>query len=960
MQPTFLSQLAEQITALHLPMEKSVVVLPNRRARRMLFQALAARAEGPIFAPAVFTINDFIEKLSPLESLDKFSLLVHLYQTYKELVGDEADDFSTALSWMPAFVDDMSEVDKQLDDGVRILKDLASAKQFEIGFGQDERSEEQDRKVRFFNMLSQLYVSFKEKLTQQGFAYDGMLYRDSAEQADRYCGQLPYEHYVFAGFHVLNPAELSVVKAIQDRFDTHFFFDIDPFYCDFQKEDRFTTAHFLTKICQKLNLDEKSVQFNSDSYATVPKEVRIVGTSKDMNQIYYAIQCIEEIKERQGNLDDTALVLADESLLVPLLAAYDTRDANVTMGYPLTATPAYSLLTTLLEIYERGQSYGVAGTTMRFHRRDVIAILQSPIIQDLCFDTPKQYHETVEKIRSEQHFFYEMGELADVPVPAFGEVSGLVPALLDYLRGLLARVVSQMDMAKLQPLIEQLEQVQGQLQLLAEAGVPLTLSIVKYAIRQQMGGVSLSLKGDATHGLQIMGLLETRTLDFKNVIMLSVNEGKLPTGITYNSIIPFDFKFQDESLENYLYKDQVYAYHFFRLLQRAEQVVLIYDNDTSSGNLAEKSRFVAQLEFEVRERGLDNIHITYPTVAFPYIAATSEGIQVRKNDEILQKIYAYRFSATALKTYISCPLQFYLKHICGIRTSEKVTDHVEANAVGSVVHAVFEKVFSVKDGAKSDFTHPIDDYLAHLDDNLRQLVLTDEELRKSVRWEEKDLSEGRVYLAMAMIRNDVKNYLEKSKAEFRDRGVTIVGNELKLDCQIPVDGHLLTLYGVVDRLETEVDPSTEKQHLSVVDYKTGLVNKGNLSIVINDCSALFKDPQYREFLQLLFYVLLCKYSDNPVVKKYQGDNPLHCSILGIMDVNMGRKDYLHRALIADKVESRKKVNETPEFTEERVDILENGLKALLGQIIDKDEPFTQTEDPKRCKYCDFKSLCGRN
>ena len=960
MQPTFLSQLAEQITALHLPMEKSVVVLPNRRARRMLFQALAARAEGPIFAPAVFTINDFIEKLSPLESLDKFSLLVHLYQTYKELVGDEADDFSTALSWMPAFVDDMSEVDKQLDDGVKILKDLASAKQFEIGFGQDERSEEQDRKVRFFNMLAQLYVSFKEKLAQRGYAYDGMLYRDSAEQAERYCGQLPYEHYVFAGFHVLNPAELSVVKAIQDRFDTHFFFDIDPFYCDFQKEDRFTTAHFLTKICQKLNLDEKSVQFNSDSYATVPKEVRIVGTSKDMNQIYYAIQCIEEIKERQGNLDDTALVLADESLLVPLLAAYDTRDANVTMGYPLTATPAYSLLTTLLEIYERGQSYGVAGTTMRFHRRDVIAILQSPIIQDLCFDTPKQYHETVEKIRSEQHFFYEMGELADVPVPAFGEVSGLVPALLDYLRGLLARVVSQMDVAMLQPLIEQLEQVQGQLQLLAEAGVPLTLSIVKYAIRQQMGGVSLSLKGDATHGLQIMGLLETRTLDFKNVIMLSVNEGKLPTGITYNSIIPFDFKFQDESLENYLYKDQVYAYHFFRLLQRAEQVVLIYDNDTSSGNLAEKSRFVAQLEFEVRERGLDNIHITYPTVAFPYIAATSEGIQVRKNDEILQKIYAYRFSATALKTYISCPLQFYLKHICGIRTSEKVTDHVEANAVGSVVHAVFEKVFSVKDGAKSDFTHQIDDYLAHLDDNLRQLVLTDEELRKSVRWEEKDLSEGRVYLAMAMIRNDVKNYLEKSKAEFRDRGVTIVGNELKLDCQLPVDGHLLTLYGVVDRLETEVDPSTGNRHLSVVDYKTGLVNKGNLSIVINDCSALFKDPQYREFLQLLFYVLLCKYSDNPVVKKYQGDNPLHCSILGIMDVNMGRKDYLHRALIADKVESRKKVNETPEFTEERVDILENGLKALLGQIIDKDKPFTQTEDPKRCKYCDFKSLCGRN
>ena len=957
MQTTFLSQLAEQITALHLPMEKSVVVLPNRRARRMLFQALAARAEGPIFAPAVFTINDFIDKLSPLESLDKFALLVHLYHTYKELAGDDADDFSTALSWMPAFVDDMSEVDKQLDSAERILSDLASAKRFEIGFGQDEVSEEQAHKVAFFNMLAQLYVAFKERLAQQGCAYDGMLYRDCAEHAEQYVGQLPYEHYIFAGFHVLNPAELAVVKAIQDRFDTYFFFDIDPFYCDFQKEERFTTAHFLSKICQKLNLDEKRVQFRSDSYATVPKEVRIVGTSKDMNQIYYAIQCLEEIKERQGNLDDTALVLADESLLVPLLAAYDTRDANVTMGYPLTATPAYSLLTTLLEIYERGQSYGVAGTAMRFHRRDVIAILQSPIIQGLCFETPKQYHETLEKIRSEQHFFYEMGELADVPVPAFGEVSGLVPALLEYMRGLLARIVSQTDVAMLQPLIEQLEQVQGQLQLLVEAGVPLTLSIVKYAIRQQMGGVSLSLKGDATHGLQIMGLLETRTLDFKNVIMLSVNEGKLPTGISYNSIIPFDFKFQGETLENYLYKDQVYAYHFFRLLQRAEQVVLIYDNDTTSGNLAEKSRFVAQLEFEVRERGLDNIHITYPTVAFPYIAATSEGVEVRKNDEILKKIYEYSFSATALKTYISCPLQFYLKHICGIRTSEKVTDHVEANAVGSVVHAVFEKVFDVTDGPKSDFSQRIDDYLAHLDDNLRQLVLTDEELRKSVRWEEKDLSEGRVYLAMAMIRNDVKNYLEKSKTEFRERGVAIVGNELKLSCKLPVDGHPLTLYGVVDRLETEVDPATGNRHLSVVDYKTGNVNSDNLSVDNDGIGNIFTDPAYKEFLQLLFYALLCKYADNETVKQYVDDNPIRCSILSIMDVNMGKKDYLHRAQFEEKIEKRKVV--TPDFTKDALSTLEDGLKGLLGKIINKDLPFTQTDDPKRCIYCDFKHLCGR-
>ena len=959
MRDSFLTQLAGQIVALRLPMERSAVVLPNRRARRMLLQAIATHANAPIFAPAVFTINDFIDKLSPLERLDKFPLLVRLYKAYKELAGDSADDFNTALSWMPAFVDDMSEVDKQLDDAVSILNGLASAKRFETAFGQDEMSEEQARRVRFFEMLSQLYVTFRDRLAEEGCAYDGMLYRDCAEHAGQYCTQLSYEHYVFAGFHVLNPAELTVVKAFQDRFDTHFFFDIDPFYCDFQKNERFTTAHFLSKICDKLHLDENRLLFRSDCYATVPKEVRIVGTSKMMNQIYYAVQCIKEIRDRQGDLDGTALVLADESLLVPLLTALDARDANVTMGYPLTATPAYSLMTTLLDIYERGQGYGIAGRAMRFHRRDLMAIMQSPIIQDLCFETPERYHEAMERIRSAQHVFYEPGELDGLPVPAFGEVSDLVPALVEYMRDLLSRETAREDLSMLQPLVIQLETVQGQLQLLAESGVPVTLSIVKFAIRQQMDSISLSLKGDATRGLQVMGLLETRTLDFKNVIMLSVNEGVLPAGITYNSIIPFDFKFQGETLENYLYKDQVYAYHFFRLLQRAEQVVLVYDNDNSGGSLAEKSRLISQLEFEVRERGLDHIHLTYPTVAFPYHPAMHEGIQVRKSDEILKMIYGYKFSASALKTYVLCPLQFYFKHLCGICSPEKVTDHVEGNAVGTVVHAVFEKVFDVTDGPKSDFSQCIDDYLESLDENLRLLVLKDEKLRKSIHWEEADLSEGRAYLAMAMIRNDVENYLQQSKKEFEQRRVTVVGNELKVDYELVVDGHPLAMYGVIDRLETEIDPVTQECHLAVVDYKTGKVNRDKLAVPLDGLDVVFTNPQFREFFQLAFYALLCKYTHNKTIKRYVGDKPPRCAILSIADANMG-KEYFHRAFIETKDAKRKVTDRTPDFTEEIMGRLEDGLRGLLGKIIDKEVPFSQTDDADHCKGCDFKHLCGRN
>ena len=955
MKTTFLSQLATRLLSLGLPLERSVVVLPNRRARRMLMQALAAaHTGGPMFAPDVFTINDFIERLSPLKIQEKFPLIVHLYKSYRALAGETADDFNTALAWMPAFVDDMSEVDTQLDDGERILRELAGAKSFEIGFGQDELSDEQKRKVQFYNLLAELYLRYKDDLAKDGLGYDGMVYRDCAEHMEHYFTNLTYEHYVFAGFHVLNPAELAVVKYIKEHADAHFFFDIDPFYCDFQKNERFTTAHFLTKICKTLQMDEAKLQFCSNNYATQHKEIRIVGTSKEMNQIYYAIQCLEEIQAAQGNLDDTALVLADEDLLVPLLSAYDVKDANVTMGYPLTATPVHTLLDALLDIYERGQGYRHGGA-MRFHRRDILALLQSPIIQNYAFEDRQQFLELMEKMQSEQHFLYSVEELATMPLPAFGEVPALLPVLLEYFNMLLSRA-KKGDASMLRLLVEQLAVVQEQMAALQDSGVTPTFSIVKYAIKQQLSNIKISIKGDATRGLQIMGLLETRTLDFKNIVMLSVNEGTLPSGITYNSIIPYDFKFQNETLENYLYKDQVYAYHFFRLLQRAENIVLLYNN--SMGGVNEKSRFIAQLEFEVREKDLNNIHITTPTVAFPYESSSTDVVEVRKSDEILEKLYAYPYSASALKTYINCPLQFYFRYLCGIRTPDTVKDRVGGDAVGSVVHAVFQEVFDVSQGERSDFSQQIDEYLADLDNRIRHIVLTNEELRKSVRWEEKDLSEGRVYLAMTMIRNDVAHYLKRSKQEFRDRNVTIVGNERKLSCKLLVDGHPLTLYGFVDRLETEIDPDTNERHLTVVDYKTGKVNKEQLRVNMEESDIPFNDPKYKEFLQLFFYAMLCKYGGDTTIKKHIGAAPVQCAILSIQDVNM-REEYFHRARIAERVDGRKRIGETPYFTEDRIALFEESLKKLLSDIINPEKPFCQTTDADHCKQCDFRHLCVR-
>lgn len=953
MQKSFLSQLAEKMVASGVSLKDTAVILPNKRAHRMLLKELAALSPVPVFAPTVFTINDFVSFLSPLEQWEKMALMVELYQIYRELAGSDADDFSTALSWMPAFIDDVSETDKQMDDAVRILTELAYAKDFEIPFTHDTISAESERKIRFFKMLADLYVKFKESLLAKGAAYDGLVYRDCAEHIDEYQSKLSFKHFVFAGFHVLNPAELAVVKFVKEHFDTQFYFDIDPFYCDFNKNERFTTAHFLHKICQTLSLKQEDVLFQEKSYETIEKNIRVVGTSKEMNQIFYAIKCLEDIQKEQGNLDNTALVLADEKLLVPLLSAYDISDANVTMGYPFAATPAYTLLETLLEMYQTAFGYRSRG--FRFHRRNVLAFLLCPLIKNYLFDNKSTAEQLIGRVESEKRALYGPEDLKDFPLPeGCFEPKDLLNSIIAYIRHIEDKMLARnsednKDVALLQMLLDNLEIVQQQLQPLTEMGIPLTLSIIKYAIYQQMGGLTLPIKGDATRGLQIMGLLETRTLDFKNVILLSANEGVLPSGIGFNSIIPFDFKFQGETLENYLYKDQVYAYHFFRLLQRAENVVLMYNNNCT-GSLVEKSRFITQLEFEVRERGLTNIHIEYPAVSFPYQSSAPETLSVKKTDEILQILYNYKYSASALKTYINCPLQFYLKHVCHIQPPTTFQERIESNVIGTVVHAAFEKVFDVSEEEHPDFNQRIDDYLTHLEENLRHLILEDPEMQDALHLQEKDLDHGRVYLAYRMVCNDVRNYLQRAKSELQ--GVTIVGNEIELSCVLPVGEHVLQLRGFIDRLQKQ------NGHLVVVDYKTGRVDDTSLKVAMSDVETVFSDPKYEKFIQLLFYALLCKYSNNETVKIHLGDMPVQCEIISIPDANMG-KQYIHKAVLAKDRNRSGLINPTEFFEEEHLEHLEKSLIELLSNIIDQKKDFVQTSDANRCGWCDFKHLCGR-
>ena len=956
MKNSFLFDLAQSIISSNIAFEDTVVVLPNRRAQRLLLKTLAEQFGKAMFAPAIYSIDEFMDMLSPLQKMSKLEQLVQLFLQYKTMKKEATADFNEMLAWAPSFLKDISEIDMQMDDGVTILKDLASAKEFEIPFGQDTISAGQQDKIAFFQMLSDLYVQYRNNLSLQHLGYDGLIYRDCAEHVSEYAQKLVHKHYVFAGFHVLSPSEIAVIKYIQEHFDTQFYFDVDPFYCDFNKDARFSTAHFLNKICKNLSLSQDRISFNTSHFASKQKNIQIVGTAQYMNQIYYAIDCLEKIKQQQGNLDDTALVLADESLLLPFLTAYDVTDANVTMGYPIKATPAYTLLETILETYQTCLRYmtGSSGKIF-YHYSNILSIFRNPFVKKYLFKSTQDFNNTINGMESSQHSpLYHPDDFATGLLPSFSPDSkSVLQDIIHYIKSIVDKVVDIQEASMLNIVLNTLLQTEQILEPMG-ATVPLSFSTVRFAIHQQLDTLTLPIQGDATKGLQVMGLLETRTLDFKNVILLSVNEGVLPAGISFNSLIPFDFKFTGETLENYLYKDQVYAYHFFRLLQRAENIVLMYDNDCSN-SLMEKSRFITQLEFEIREQGLDNIKLEYPNVTFPFKMSKPESISVHKTPDILKAVENFEFSASALNVYINCPLQFYLNSICRIQQPDTFKEKIGSNLVGSIAHAIFENVFNDIKENPEDAQSILNAAIESIDSRIRRLLIEDEVFRKNnhLQFGEDDLKHGRFYLAVQMVRNDVINYLTKAKEEMKG-DVTIIGNELKLYCTLAVgdENKKLTLKGSIDRLQKE------DGHLTVIDYKTGKVDESKLKVALDSLGTVFSDAHHGQFIQLVFYALLCRFAQHEKLKGLGQLDATHCAIISIKDANQNRP-YLHKALIGKTLSNKKLVNPSPSFENEFLDKLETSLKDVLAEIINPQKDFSQTNDSNRCINCDFKHICKR-
>lgn len=937
---TFLGELASNILLMEAISPKDVlVILPNKRAKRVLQKKIAQQISTPQFSPQILSINEFFESLSPIKSVSKEELLLHLYSIFISLDSFKEESFQTFLSWAPTFLSDINEIDLQLAEAEQIYSNLSEIKELETTFMKGELSDFQNKYLHFYIQLGELYVKFVSYLMENKIGYEGLIYRNVAEQiikADLIEDQFiapynGYKRFIFAGFHALSPSEMSILEFFYHKFNGEFIFDIDRFY-----DEKY--APFVKTLQNRLRIPDIHIK---EDFKNIPKEIFITDVTGNMSQIYHAIDLIHHIEKVEGTLDETALVFGDESLIVPFVHAYDCTKANVTMGYPIQNTIAYQLLQIILDLTKNSFRFSKIQQVdyKIYYHKDIVLFFQNPLVTQAFFGGNAEAYSAVNEIVANNQIFISQKDISPLIPNLPSQGVDIVHLLIHFFEDLAQKVEKHTpDFYGIQLIIKGLNQTLKVLDHNEFNTIVLDFKSIEYFINEKLNALSIPFIGDFDKGLQVCGLLETRTLDYKNIIFLSINEGVLPKGKGQPSMIMYDVK-NHFKLPTTTYKDSIFAYHFFRLMQRASLIHILYDNDSSS-TLAEKSRFINQLEFEVEHKKLTpNISIVKKSMStIPQIKTIENNeIVVHKDQEILKKLQDVKYSASNLTTYIRCPLAFYLTYIERLEQIESVDENIENRVVGTIIHEILQTIFNKIEKDPSNAIAIIETSIDELDQITNKTFLKNEDIRKA------DITRGKLYLATEIVKRNVLAYLTIAKKEFISENIQVVGNEVVFHVPISTCFGNVTLKGAADRIDI-------RDHIvTILDYKTGRVDAKEL--VFKSEESLIADYNQKQLFQLLMYLLLYQKDPNNTLVKTKNYSS---GIIAFQDVLLQNETYIHFAQLPLEDKST-----TTAFTKTEIDHFEQTLVHLIEQILNPELPFIQTEEIKNCQYCDFKSICKK-
>lgn len=840
---SFLKEVIDDIHEKGWDISQLTFVLPSKRAGTFLKDILSHTIDQTIFAPEILSIEEFIESLSDLSYASNTELLFEFYQVYKKLTPEEQQEtFDQFSKWGQLLLQDFNEIDRYLIDPDHIFDYLSSIKEINHWSLSEQQTPYIKNYLAFWNRLKIYYASLKEELILNKKGYQGLVYREAVDGIASYMTANPDKKHIFIGFNALNKAEERIIQDLLEQELAQIYWDIDETFVNNPIHD---AGLFIRQHLKNWPYFEKNdIHWVGKNYRS-NKNIHTIAVPKSIGQVKYIGELLDTFS--QNDLKKTAVVLGDETLLMPLLNSIPEKveAINITMGLPLKSVPLASLFDLVFKIQKNHDN--------TLYYKDVVAILSHSFIQAVLTHDEFNYSNhiinyiqsnnivtiSVEKLLTLSEGKQEVLRLLfrswnNSAEQAFNNCSRLILMLkgeldLDKSKNLLALEY----LYRFNQIFNELQRYNLKYNLISNS------TTLYYLYRELLSSETLDFKGEPLQGLQIMGMLESRVLDFETVIISSVNEGILPAGKSTNSFIPFDVKLEN-GLPTYKEKDAVYTYHFYRLLQRAKNVYIIYNTEPDVLTGGEKSRFITQLQIE-------NIHNVKHSIVVPKVEVAEKKFKIiPKNEEVmtrLQQIASNGFSPSSLTNYIRNPLDFYYQKVLKIQSFEDVEETVAANTLGSVIHQTLEDFYTPHKGQM--LTE------AHLK-VMKTLINDSVTLHFKSFYKEGDMTKGKNLIILEVAKRYISNFINKELETLKaGHQIKIIDLEKELDVpvNIPELNFEVRLKGTVDRID-EFNGT-----LRIIDYKTGKVNPGQVEIV--DWEDITLDyNKYSKSFQVLAYAYM--------------------------------------------------------------------------------------------------------
>lgn len=827
----FLQQVLEDVKTKEASFENLTFVLPSKRAGVFLKNHLKNTTNQVQLLPIIISLEDFIAELSGLALIDSTALLFEFYTVYKEQTPLNVEPFDQFSKWANILLQDFNEITRHLVDSTALFSYMSDVKRIEQLLQDEPLTQLIHNQLKFYEQMPVLFHSLNDRLYQKKLAYQGLQYSAAVNAMANFVSKTS-RTFVFAGFNALNTAEEHILNNLNEAKKAYFYWDIDSFFI----KNNHNAALFIKNYLYRFKHSDQPTWISSQFSG--PKNIHITGVPKKIGQVKEVASLLTQLSSSTDDFQKTALVLADENLLNPTLSALpkEVERVNITMGYGISNLPLATFCEVLFAMH-------IQSKEGKFYFKTVVETLHYATQFELIdYDTVAT---VVGKIKSENLIYLSEQQCLSLH-PNLTPIAFVFTAWHNNCQtalNCLLRVTSMIHYPKTSTIQREAQHglisiIQSLLNLNETYGYLDAIKVLYHYYQQLLNTEKLSFQGEPLSGLQVMGMLETRALDFETVIITSVNENILPSGKSTNSFIAFDIK-QKFNIPTYIEKNAIFSYHFFRLLQRAKNIHLVYNTESDDFGSGEQSRFITQLLFYKKDQVIKKI-------SSPKVYPNPIGLQrVKKDDFVLQKLRekaAKGFSPSALTTYLRNPIDFYKRYVLSIYEDDKVEEFVAANTLGTIIHNSLEALYT-------PYLNRIltKEALETIHANSEEVIQRFFELEYAVG----SVTTGKNLLIFHVAKRFVQNFIRVEEKQIRSgHQIKILALEQKIAMEYETDNFdfPIRLMGEIDRVDL-YDGT-----LRIIDYKTGVVEQRDL--VLKAWDDLTKDDAKSKVFQLLTYALM--------------------------------------------------------------------------------------------------------